>query len=210
MRDHLKELVERYPDLAGCEADIREAYRLLREAYCSGHKVLACGNGGSCADSEHIVGELMKGFMSHRPLPEDARAILREADPVIGEELARNLEGSLRAIALTGHDSLSTAYINDRDAKYVYAQQVWGYGDPGDVLIAISTSGNSANVIAAAVCARARGLKVLLLSGETGGKLLPYADVAVRVPYHTSYEVQERHLPVYHALCLQLEEELFS
>ena len=186
------------------------AYNLLEEAYRNGCKLLVCGNGGSASDSEHIVGELMKEFKLKRKVYSDHATVLKEIDPELGQTLAEHLQGALPAISLTGHSSLQTAYMNDAVPELVFAQQVNGYGKPGDVFLGISTSGNSKNVLYAAVNAKAKGLKVIGLTGAKGSKLMKYADVCIRVPETETYKIQEYHLPVYHCLCLMLEEKFFG
>lgn len=210
MEEHLNILIERYPKLAVCKEDIKKAYELLETAYTSGRKLLVCGNGGSASDSEHIVGELMKEFKLKRKVYSDQAAALKEIDPELGQVLADNLQGALPAICLTGHSSLTTAFMNDANADLVFAQQVNGYGKANDVFLGISTSGNSKNVLYAAVNARAKGLKVIGLTGAKENKLMKYADVCIRVPETETYKIQELHLPVYHCLCLMLEEKFFG
>ncbi len=210
MEEQLNLLIERYPKLAVCKEDIKKAYELLEAAYSNGRKLLVCGNGGSASDSEHIVGELMKEFKLKRKVYSDQAAALKEIDPELGPVLADNLQGALPAICLTGHSSLTTAFMNDANADLVFAQQVNGYGKPGDVFLGISTSGNSKNVLYAAVNAKAKGLKVIGLTGAKENKLMKYADVCIRVPETETYKIQELHLPVYHCLCLMLEEKFFG
>lgn len=210
MEEQLNNLLERYPHLFVCKDDIRKAYELLETAYENGRKLLVCGNGGSASDSEHIVGELMKEFKLKRKVYSDHAAVLKEIDPELGQVLADNLQGALPAICLTGHSSLTTAFMNDANADLVFAQQVNGYGKPGDVFLGISTSGNSKNVLYAAVNAKAKGLKVIGLTGAKENKLMKYADVCIRVPETETYKIQELHLPVYHCLCLMLEEKFFG
>ena len=176
----------------------------------SDHKLLIAGNGGSAADSEHIAGELMKRFKNPRPVPRTFAERLIEIDPQRGEELARNLEQGLMAIPLVAHEALTTAYINDVDGLGVFAQQLYGFGRPGDVFMGISTSGNSKNIISATVVARALGIKVIGLMGACDGELAKVADVVVQVPETETYKIQELHLPVYHCLCLMLEERFFG
>ena len=209
---HLDLLIERYPALHACREDIIKAYKILETCFSGGNKLLVAGNGGSCADAEHIVGELMKGFKLPRKCTEGFAEKLRAVDPVRGEVLAEKLQGGLPAIALSGHQGLNTAYINDVEngGLLMYAQQVNGYGKVGDVFLGISTSGNSKNVMYAAVVAKAKGMKVLGLTGSKGGQLAEIADVAIRVPETETYMIQELHLPVYHALCLMLEEKFFG
>lgn len=210
MEEQLNLLIERYPKLAVCKEDIKKAYELLEAAYSKGRKLLVCGNGGSASDSEHIVGELMKEFKLKRKVYSDQATTLKEIDPELGQILADNLQGALPAICLTGHSSLTTAFMNDANADLVFAQQVNGYGKPGDVFLGISTSGNSKNVLYAAVNAKAKGLKVIGLTGAIENKLMKYADVCIRVPETETYKIQEYHLPVYHCLCLMLEEHFFG
>lgn len=210
MEEQLNILIERYPKLAVCKEDIKKAYELLEAAYSNGRKLLVCGNGGSASDSEHIVGELMKEFKLKRKVYSDHVSALKSIDPELGQVLADNLQGALPAISLTGHSSLQTAYMNDAVPELVFAQQVNGYGREGDVLLGISTSGNSKNVLYAAVNAKAKGLKVIGLTGAKENKLMKYADVCIRVPETETYKIQEYHLPVYHCLCLMLEEKFFG
>ena len=206
---YLEELVERYPVLDAVKDDVRKAYELLEACYEQGGKLLIAGNGGSCADAEHIVGELMKGFVKRREVSDSFAECLRSADEVRGAELAKKLQGALPAIALTGHAGLSTAYLNDVDGDLIFAQQTYGYGRPGDVLIGISTSGNAKNVMYAMTVAKALGMKTIGLTGKDGGALKREADVSVVVPETETFKIQELHLPVYHALCLMLEERFF-
>jgi sedoheptulose 7-phosphate isomerase len=208
--DYIAQLIERYPVLASVENEIRTAYQVLEKAYTNHKKLLVGGNGGSCADAEHIVGELMKGFVKKREIPKTMQERLLGLDQELGKQLANGLQSSLRAIAITGHAGLSTAFANDVDPEMTYAQQVNGYGDEGDVLLAISTSGNSKNLIYAALTARAKDMPVVLLSGKDGGKLRAIADVSIVVPNQKTYQIQELHLPIYHALCLQLEDKFFK
>ena len=207
---HVNHLIDRYPKLIVCRDDIMAAYELLEAAYSNGRKLLVCGNGGSASDSEHIVGELMKEFKLKRKVYSDQAAALKEIDSELGQILADNLQGALPAICLTGHSSLTTAFMNDANADLVFAQQVNGYGKPGDVFLGISTSGNSKNVLYAAVNAKAKGLKVIGLTGGKESKLMKYADVCIRVPETETYKIQEFHLPVYHCLCLMLEDHFFG
>ena len=208
--DYIAQLIERYPVLASVENEIRTAYQVLERAYTNHKKLLVGGNGGSCADAEHIVGELMKGFVKKREIPKTMQERLLGLDQELGKQLANGLQSSLRAIAITGHAGLSTAFANDVDPEMTYAQQVNGYGDEGDVLLAISTSGNSKNLIYAALTARAKDMPVVLLSGKDGGKLRAIADVSIVVPNQKTYQIQELHLPIYHALCFQLEDKFFK
>ena len=206
----LEELIGRYPILEPCRESIRQAYQALEECFLAGGKLLVAGNGGSAADSDHIVGELMKGFVKKRPLPDSLVQALKEADPQRGAELSQKLQGALPAIALTNHVALSSAFANDVDGILSYAQQVNGYGNRGDVFLGISTSGNAENVMYAAVTARAKGMKVIGLTGRDGGKLGAFADISIVVPKQETYQIQELHLPVYHALCLMLEKRFYD
>ena len=207
---HIEHLIDRYPRLIVCHDDIEHAYELLETAYGNGRKLLVCGNGGSASDSEHIVGELMKEFKLKRKVYSDQAEALKSVDEELGQVLADNLQGALPAICLTGHSSLTTAFMNDANADLVFAQQVNGYGKPGDVFLGISTSGNSKNVLYAAVNARSKGLKVIGLTGAKESKLMKYTDVCIRVPEIETYKIQELHMPVYHCLCLMLENRFFG
>lgn len=206
---YLEELISRYPVLEPMKSSILEAYDILRECFEGGHKLLVAGNGGSAADSEHIVGELMKGFVKRRPVPQDMAEKLEKIDDRAGKELALKLQGGLPAIALSGHPALSTAFLNDVDGEMIYAQQVYGYGQEGDVFLGISTSGNASNICYALVAAKAKGMKVIGLTGKDGGKLGQSSDVALIVPEQETFKIQELHLPIYHGLCLMLEEHFF-
>ena len=206
----LDELIKRYPILERVREDIEAVYGILERCYENGGKLLIAGNGGSAADAEHIVGELMKGFVERRPVTEEMKEALEKADPVRGKELSEKLQGGLPAIALVDHAALSTAFANDVDGMLSYAQQVNGYGKPGDVFLGISTSGNAENVMYAAVTAKAKGMQVVGLTGKDGGKLAGIADAAVIVPEMETYKIQELHLPVYHALCLMLEHRFYE
>ena len=206
----LNELIKRYPVLESIRDEIESAYKTLVECYENDGKVLIVGNGGSAADAEHIVGELMKGFVKDRPVSEEMCEALRSVDPERAEGLIRNLQEGLPAICLNAHTSLNTAFANDKDPVMCYAQQVNGYGKPGDVFMGISTSGNAENVMYAAVTAKAKGMKVIALTGKDGGKLAKISDVSIIVPEQETYKIQEYHLPIYHALCLMLEEYFYE
>ncbi len=210
IQKHLDLLIDRYPQLSICKDDIEKAYLMLEECYKTDHKLLIAGNGGSAADAEHIAGELMKRFKVARPVPEELAAKLKAIDPDRGEKLSKNLEQGLMAIPLVAHEALTTAYINDVDGLGVFAQQLYGFGRQGDVFLGISTSGNSKNVMSATVVARALGIKVIGLTGTKGGELATVSDVVIRVPETETYMIQELHLPVYHCLCLMLEERFFG
>lgn len=209
-------LITRYPALAPCAADIRDAAQALITSYRAGGKLLVCGNGGSAADAEHIVGELMKGFLLPRHLGEDLMEKLHEAcdatDPKTVDYLMQNLQGALPAIALPSQLAISTAFANDQAPDLTFAQQVLGLGRPADVLLGITTSGNSKNVLYALRVARALGMKTIALTGASGGKCTAdgCADITIQAPADETYKIQEYHLPIYHALCIAVEEEFFG
>lgn len=207
---HIDSLIRRYPNLAVCRESIQQAYEMLRQAYAEGRKLLVCGNGGSASDSEHIVGELMKEFKRKREVYKDQADAMEQIDPELGAILAKHLQGALPAISLTGHSSLTTAFMNDSQPELVFAQQVNGYGKPHDVFLGISTSGNSRNVLFAAVAAKAKGMSVIGLTGQRDCRLKDLADVCIQVPETETYKIQELHLPVYHCLCLMLEDYFFD
>lgn len=206
---HIDLLMERYPSLESAKNDIVAAYLLLEESYKNGGKLLVAGNGGSAADAEHIVGELMKGFKLPRKPEADFAEKLVEENQELGSVLAENLQGALPAIALDGHPALSTAYMNDCEPLLCFAQQVNGYGKSGDVFLGISTSGNSKNVLYAATTAHAKGMKVIGLTGAKDSKLKDMSDVCIKAPQTETYMIQELHLPIYHCLCLMLEDKFF-
>lgn len=202
-------LVERYPQLSCIANDLYSCYSIITDCYKKGGKLLIAGNGGSAADAEHIVGELMKGFKLQRKVDEAFASRLCDLNEELGSVLAQNLQGALPAIALDGHPALSTAYMNDCEPLLCFAQQVNGYGKEGDVFLGISTSGNSKNILYAALTAHAKGMKVIGLTGANNCKLEQMSDVCIKVPETETYMIQEMHLPVYHCLCLMLENELF-
>lgn len=205
-----EELFQRYPALEVCRNEIWKSYEVIKASYENSGKLLVAGNGGSASDSEHIVGELMKGFVEPRKLSVEFSEKLKCVNQEMGTELAEKLQGALPAIALVDHVALSTAYLNDVDPLLGFAQQVNGYGVEGDVLLAISTSGNSKNILYACTVAKAKGMKVVGLTGKDGGKLKDMSDVSIIVPEDETYKIQELHLPVYHWLCLALEERFFG
>jgi D-sedoheptulose 7-phosphate isomerase len=209
MNGQLQLTMARYPDLEVCLPAIEAAFELLRVSFSQGGKLLLCGNGGSAADCEHVVGELMKGFMSKRPLPSSVRDHFEHEFPGEGALLAERLQGALPAISLVSHTAFLSAYANDVAPEMIYAQQVYGYGRPGDVLIGFSTSGNSVNVLRALQVAKAQGLKTIGFTGISGGKIKSLCDAAICVPSNRTPDVQERHLPIYHTLCIMLEEVFF-
>lgn len=210
LQKHMDLLIKRYPSLECIKQEIIDAYIVMETCYLSGGKLLVAGNGGSAADSEHIAGELMKRFKNPRPVNKDFADKLKTVDPVRGKILSENLECSLMAIPLVAHEALTTAYINDVDGLGVFAQQLFGFGRQGDVFLGISTSGNSKNIINAAIVAKAAGIKVIGLTGADGGELADISDVIVKVPEIETYMIQELHLPVYHCWCLMLEERFFG
>lgn len=207
---YLDSLIERYPELEPVREDIRCSYEILKECYENGGKVLIAGNGGSAADAEHIVGELMKGFRLPRKVDDKYTKKLIAADPELGKVLADNLQGALPAIALDGHFALSTAYINDCEPLLCFAQQVNGYGKAGDVFWGISTSGNSKNVLYAATVAKAKGMQIIGLTGANESKMSKIADACMKAPQTETYMIQELHVPIYHCLCLMVEEIFFG
>ena len=206
---YLDLLTERYPTLSRERENILKMYEIITRCYESGGKLLIAGNGGSAADAEHITGELMKGFMKKREVPEETAAAFRAVDPEMGDALAANLQQGLPAICLSCHEALNTAFMNDCRPDLFFAQQVYGYGRPGDVFLGISTSGNSKNILFAAAAAKALCLTAAGLLGRDGGKILPLCDTAVVVPEQETFKIQELHLPVYHAICQMLEEHFF-
>lgn len=206
----LHNLLQQYPPLEVCRESMVRAFDLIRQCYMEQGKLLICGNGGSAADAEHIAGELMKGFLLKRSLPERERAKLAKALPQEWQYLYDNLQGALPAIPLVSHTALITAYINDVKPEMVFAQQVYGYGKAGDVLIGISTSGNSSNVVNAMKVATAFGIKAIGLTGFAGGLMQELCQVTIKVPATETFKVQEYHLPVYHALCAMIEAEFFE
>ena len=207
---HIDTLINRYPNLIVCKDSVIKAYEILEESYSKGGKLLVCGNGGSASDAEHIVGELMKEFKLKRKVYAAQAEIMKTIDLELGTTLAEHLQGALPAITLTAHSSLITAFMNDSEPVLVFAQQVNGYGNPEDVFMGISTSGNSANVLYATITAKARGLKVIGLTGAKENRLMKFADVCICVPETQTYKIQELHLPVYHCLCLMLEDKFFG
>jgi D-sedoheptulose 7-phosphate isomerase len=209
MNHILEHMLKKYPELETCREEIVEAWTLLREGYRKGGKLLVCGNGGSAADSEHIVGELMKGFRLRREVPEAFRKKLELDFQQEGEYLASRLQGALPAISLASHVGLMTAISNDVGPDMVFAQQVYGIGRAGDLLLGISTSGSSKNVLNAFQVARSMGVRTIGLAGNRADQLRKVCDVVMGVPYSDTYEVQESHVAVYHALCGMLEEEFF-
>ena len=207
--DYLGEMIKRYPALETCKEDVDEAANAIIQCYSSGGKLLICGNGGSCSDADHMVGELMKSFEKMRPLSESLKNTLISVSEDRGEFIAGKLQTALPAISLNAHSALNSAIANDIDAKLVFAQQILAYGEKNDVLIAISTSGNSQNIVDAVITAKAVRLTVIALTGQSGGRMKQYCDIAVCVPADNTAEVQELHLPVYHTICRMVESKIF-
>ncbi|MBQ8525402.1 MAG: SIS domain-containing protein [Clostridia bacterium] len=209
MKCTFEELMERYPCLEACADAISKAAQMLTDTYKNGGKVLTCGNGGSCADSDHIVGELMKGFLLKRPMPDEKVSEFADLFED-GECIAKNLQGALPAISLTAQSAIVSAFANDVDPELVYAQLVYGYGKAGDVLIGLSTSGNSANVVSATKTAKFMGVKTIIFTGKNQCTCDSFADVVIHVPETETFKVQELHLPVYHYLCAECERQFFN
>lgn len=203
---YIDQLIERYPSLIVCKKDIEDAANVLIESFKNGGKLLVAGNGGSCADSDHITGELLKSFCKKRLPSKDFINQIKEIDEETGSYLSDKLQGSLPAIALTNNTALMTASLNDVDGNVMFAQQVNGFGKKGDVFLGISTSGNSKDIVYPTVVAKAKGLKTIALTGKNGGKLKNLADISIVVPQNETFMIQELQLPVYHALCLEIEE----
>lgn len=206
----LNDLEEHYPILKTCRQSILDAYKILSSSFENGGKLLVAGNGGSAADSEHIVGELMKGFLRPRHISQEDEEKLIDIDPELGKVLGENLQQVLPALSVTGHVALSTAFLNDVNGILGFAQQVYGYGRMGDVFWGITTSGDSDNILYAAVTAKSKDMKVIALTGRDGGKIKAFSDTAIIVPVNETYRIQELHLPIYHALCIMLEEKFFG
>ena len=204
------DLMARLPVLEVVRDPLELGIEICARALRGGGKLLVCGNGGSASDSEHLVADLMKGFMSSRPIEESERVRLVAQAGDRGAAIAARLQGSLPALSLVSQAALTTAVANDIRFDMVFAQQIHGLGTSSDVLIAISTSGTSPSVVNAAIVARARSLPVIALTGRDGGELARFSDVAIRVPADLVFEIQELHLPVYHALALALEQMFFE
>jgi len=207
--DYIQQLIQRYPALESVKNDINAAFDIIANSFSNGGKLLIAGNGGSASDAEHIAGELMKTFEKKRTLPDSFIMDIKKVNIEIAEYLIPRMQPGLPTIALSGHASLNTACINDIDGNITFAQQVYGYGKETDVLLAISTSGNSKNILYAAAVAKAKKLKIIALSGGSGGALRNIADVSIIVPETETWKIQEFHLPVYHCLCQMLENHFF-
>jgi D-sedoheptulose 7-phosphate isomerase len=208
--DIIENLLRRYNSLAPLKKQIKDAAVLIIESFENGGKVLVCGNGGSSSDSGHIVGELMKGFELKRPLTGDLKQKLKDISAERGKVLAEKLQQGLPAISLSAHSDLMTAIVNDIDGDLIFAQQIAGYGKKGDVLLALSSSGNSQDVIDALITAKAIGLNTIGMTGEGGGEMKKYCDILINVPDVRTAYVQELHLPVYHTVCLIVENHFFN
>ena len=206
----LNELFSRYPALKACENELVKTRDALVNAFKNGNKLLLCGNGGSCADCEHIVGELMKGFLKKRPIPQELKEKMLKNSPQMPEGYLDKLQGGLPAISLPGFCGLNSAFCNDVDPELIYAQSIMGLATAGDVVFCISTSGNSKNAYAAALTAKGLGLTVISLTGESGGKLKGVSDICICVPETETFKVQELHLPAYHYICASVEAEFFA
>jgi len=206
---YFNDLIIRYPQLNPALESIKSAFQIICESYKNGGKLLIAGNGGSSSDAEHIVGELMKSFSKKRKLPDSFINDISKIDPEITQYITQYLQPGLPAIALSGHTSLNTACINDIDGNITFSQQVYGYGNEGDVFLGISTSGNSKNILYAAAVAQTKKLKIVALTGADGGKLKKFTDVCICIPETETYKIQELHLPVYHSLCMELEDYFF-
>ena len=207
---HIEQLLKRNSKLVDLKNEIENAANAIIQSYKNGGKLLVCGNGGSSSDSDHIVGELMKSFEGKRPLKQDLKEKLVEQGGERGKYLAESLQQGLPAISLTAHTALTTAVANDIDADVIFAQQVIGYGNASDILIGMSTSGNSQNVIDAILVAKAKGMITIGLTGESGGKMKDLCDILINVPERRTAYVQELHLPVYHTICMMIEDHLFT
>jgi len=207
--DYLQQLIQRYPQLTCVKNEVNNAYKAIKDSYIKGGKLLIAGNGGSASDAEHIAGELMKTFVKKRDLPQAFEKKIKNADSDIYEYLKTRLQPGLPAIALSGHTSLNTACINDIDGNITFAQQVYCYGKEDDVLLGISTSGNSKNILYACAVAKAKNIKIIGLTGQEGGRLKQFSDICVCVPETQTYKIQELHLPVYHIICMMIEDFFF-
>jgi len=210
IKNEIDVLFANYPALRGCEESILAAFRILKDCYYRKGLIMVCGNGGSAADAEHIVGELMKGFKMRRPISPEQHLLIHTMFPADGDFFTQNLQQAIPAISLISQTSVSTAFINDVKAEMVYAQLVMGYGKPGDAVIGLSTTGNSKNVVNACKIAKALGIRTIGFTGEKASLLSEICDVTIQVPAQEVYRVQELHQPVYHSLCAMLEIEAFG
>lgn len=206
----LNELLSRYPKLVSCKEELENAVKTIIDAYEKGGKLLLCGNGGSCADCDHIVGELMKGFLKIRPLSDEKKAEMKQNCDLIDDEVLSKLQGGLPAISLPSVNALNSAFCNDVDPELMYAQHLMSLANENDILIAISTSGNSKNVFGAVKVAKALGIKVIGLTGKSGGKIKGIADICICADETETFKIQELHMPIYHYLCAKVEEHFFK
>ena len=206
----LENLMTNAPALKSCLSEIKEAISIIISCYKNGKKVMICGNGGSAADSEHIVGELMKGFILKRPISQGHKKMLEKYFPEDSTYLSSRLQEALPALSLVSQTSLSSAFANDIDPEMVFAQQVYGYAQKGDVLIGLSTSGNSKNIVAAVKVAKCFGVNSVCFTGKSGGALKDISGVCIKVPAEETYRIQEYHLMTYHAICAIIEAEFFK
>ncbi len=206
----INDLFTRFPDLCCIRESIMDACSIIQSCFAAGNKLFVCGNGGSASDAEHIVGELMKGFLLKRELPQDEQQKFIDLFGDEGAEIAGKLQSGFKAISLTGHPSLSTAFNNDVDPSLTFAQQLYALGGEGDVLLAISTSGNSDNVVKAIQTAKVLGIKAIILTGKNGGRCAELSDCSIIAPSYETYKIQEFHLPIYHALCAVLEDHFYG
>lgn len=209
MKKYLSNLIQKYPEIEECTSDINLAIELMLGSINYNGKVLTCGNGGSASDADHIVGELMKGFMHPRNLESKEIESIMQLYPETGNEIVKNLQKPIPAISLTSNMAFITAYSNDVNPEYIFAQQVYGLGNKGDVLLCLSTSGNSKNVINAAMMAKVKGVNIIGFTGKNGGILKEHADVLIKAPSLITPEIQEYHIAIYHAICAQIEEDIF-
>jgi len=209
MKKYLSQLVHEYPEIEECIPDISLAIKLMLDSINCNGKVLTCGNGGSASDAEHIVGELMKGFMHPRNLESKEIEPIMQLYPETGNEIVKNLQRPIPAISLASNSAFITAYSNDVSPDYVFAQQVYGLGNKGDVLLCLSTSGDSKNIVNAAIVAKIKGVDVIGFTGKSGGTLKEHADVLIKSPSFITPRIQEYHIAIYHAICAQIEEDIF-
>lgn len=206
----LNELLSRYPQLISCKEDIENAVKVIINCYENGGKLILCGNGGSCADCDHIVGELMKGFLKLRPLSDDKKVEMKKNCDLVDDEILSKLQGGLPAVSLPSITALNSAFCNDVDPELIYAQPLMSLVNKNDILIGLSTSGNSKNVFGAVKVAKALGIKVIGLTGKTGGKLNGVADICICAPETETFKIQELHLPIYHYICAEVEEFFYK
>ena len=210
VQEYADTLFKRYPELLPCSDSILQAYSIMENSFFKSGTLFICGNGGSAADAEHITGELSKGFLMKRELPEDLK---RKMNETLGENIdavTSRLQMGLKAMVLNAHQSLSTAFANDVDPLLCWAQQLFVMGSPDDVVLGISTSGNAENILNVFKVAGGLGMKRILLTGVGNGKCVSYADCVIHAPSTATYRIQEFHLPIYHTLCMMLEERFFG